>query len=266
LGLTGKNTSLSAAIQDKETHTKERAYVPKTFYNLAIAKDPGGVSRSTYWNPNATGGPILRVVSPFNANKVLFLRIVNWEHGSPEPSPGTWSVTATLDAKNFDNREDDQRMPRDIPDEGLDGIGYIIKIKPDDSIADQTLSSNPNDVFNGKTTETANNREIKTTSGGGVKVHGDGVDILDATGEGIVFANSSVRIDKPIDTTELKETGMLIDSPIKNWIGMPETIITIPAWEKFPDIPKMVAWANVVAFAIQAIDKLARSQKELKKL
>ena len=268
MGLTGnkENTALGNAIKDRETLGTERLPQTKTYYDLKIAKDPSLPSSQVYWNPNATGGPIIRVVSPFDPKKVLFLRVVNFADGDAVPRPSTHGVTGTLEPKDFSKRADDEKLPRDLPSRGLDGIAYVVRLKPKDVIPDQTLSANPNDVFNGKTTEGPSSQNIMAQGGGGIKIHKDGVDLLDATGEGVVFGKGGVRFDKPIDTTELKEGGMLIDSPVKTWVGVPECIVTIPAWEKWPDITKIVAWANVAAFAIQAIDKIKRGQEAMRKM
>ena len=121
-------------------------------------------------------------------------------------------------------------------------------------------------VFQGRTTDQADNMELKTEFGGTVKIHKDGVDLLNAKGVGITMGTSGIHMDEPIDSTVPRQQGLLVDSSIKTWVGLPETIVTIPSWEKWPDINKIVGWANVIAFAVQAIDKIHRANEEMSDL
>ena len=263
MSLTGNNTSLKQAKALKARRMADKSYYKKNSYDLKVAVDSKSPSAEQYWNPKATGGPLLRVVSPFDPAKVLFLRIVNHTMHDPVPVPGNITITAQLNDSDFSKRPDNQAMPNDLPEGGPDGIGFIMQTKPLDPTPDADTSSNPQDMFRGRSTDQPVNKQHVTDGGSMINQHQSGVNLVGADGKGLHMNPGGIYMDKPIDSTELKSTGMLLKSPVNDWIGMPETIVTIPSWNKWPDVAKIIDWANVAGYAFQAISKIKRSKEAL---
>ena len=264
MALTGNNTSLSKAKSDKARRMSDRDYYQKTSYDLKFAIDSKTPGAEAYWNPKATGGPLIRVISPFHPDKRLFLRVMNHTIHDPIPTPGKTTITAQLDMKDFNKRPDKQKMPRDLPPMGIDGIAFITQTKPIEPVPATDLGSDPQQAMQGRTSDMPSSNQIVTDGGSMIDQTKDGAAIVGADGKGIHMGKNVIHMDKPIDSDKLEESGMLLYSPLKQWTGVPETIVTPPAWERLPNIPKIIDWANVAGYCIQALSKIYRANEALK--
>ena len=264
MGITGNNTSLSKAKEAKARRMADRDYYQKNAYDLKVALDSKLPGAESYWNPKATGGPLIRVISPFDPAKVLFLRVVNHTIHDPVPLPGKITITAQLEPKDFNKRPDNLKMPRDLPAMGIDGIAFITQTKPIDPVPQTDLGTDAQGTMKGRTNDQPVNNQIVTDGGSMINQFSDGVALVGSDGKGLHMGKNTIHMDKAIDSTELPQSGMLLYNPFKNWIGCPETVATPNAWEKMPDIAKIVDWANVAGYCIQALSKIYRANEALK--
>ena len=264
MGLYYDNRSpLKKAREERKTtrHVKHDL-VHKYSYDLKFAVEEGKGSEM-WWNPNATGGPLARVISPFDPLKVLFLRVVNHTKHDVEPIPGKITITAQLEPKDFSRRPDNQPMPRNLPEKGIDGIAFLCQTQPIVETPDSEPGSDPDDVLAGTSTDQPVNKTLTTDGGGMVKINKFGAHIVGANGKGFHMGSKGIYVSKPMDSPHMMSNGMLVDSSVKGNLGIPETIVSIPAWEKWPHLERIITWANIAGYAFQCVSKIYRSKEAL---